>query len=72
VALIERSESLDRVRDQIRRIMEMRLDENLELGERAVLIPVSAAWSVFQLVAVTTAERQIQAFIASQGNREFV
>lgn len=72
VALIERSETLDRVRDQIRRIMEMRLDENLELGERAVLIPVSAAWSVFQLVAMTTAERQIQAFIASQGNREFV
>ncbi len=72
VALIERSETLDRVRDQIRRIMEMRLDENLELGERAVLIPVSAAWSVFQLVSMTTAERQIQAFIASQGNREFV
>jgi len=72
VALIERSETLDRVRDQIRRIMEMRLDENLELEERAVLIPVSAAWSVFQLIAVTTAERQIQAFIASQGNREFV
>ena len=72
VALIERSETLDRVRDQIRRIMEMRLDENLELGERAVLIPVSSAWSVFQLISVTTAERQIQAFIASQGNREFV
>ena len=72
VALIERSETLDRVRDQIRRIMEMRLDENLELGERAVLIPVSSAWSVFQLIAMATAERQIQAFIASQGNREFV
>jgi diguanylate cyclase (GGDEF)-like protein len=72
VALIERSETLDRVRDQIRRIMEMRLDENLDLEGRAVLIPVSSAWSVFQLSAVTNAERQIQVFIASQGNREFV
>jgi GGDEF domain-containing protein len=71
VVLPERSETLDRVRDQIRRIMEIRLNENLELGERAVLIPVSAAWSVFQLAAVSDAERQIQTFIASQGSREF-
>jgi hypothetical protein len=27
---------------------------------------------VFQFLSVTTSERQIQAFIASQGNREFV
>ena len=72
VAMIERTETLDRVRDQIRRIMDMRVDENLELGDRSVLIPISAAWSVFQLLSITTAERQIQAFIASQGNHEFV
>jgi diguanylate cyclase (GGDEF)-like protein len=71
VALIERSETLERVRDQIRRIMDMRLDENLDLEGRAVLIPVSSAWSVFQLGAPTAAERQIQVFIASQGNRQF-
>jgi GGDEF domain-containing protein len=71
VAVIERSEMLDRVRAQIKRIMDIRLDEKLELGERSVLIPVSSAWSVFQLIAVATAERQIQAFIASQGNHEF-
>jgi hypothetical protein len=50
----------------------LRLDENLEPAERAALIPVSSAWSVFQLIAIATAERQIQAFVASQGNREFV
>ena len=71
VAVLERSETLEAVRSQIKRIMDIRLDEKLELGERSVLIPVSSAWSAFQLIAITTAERQIQAFIASQGNHDF-
>jgi GGDEF domain-containing protein len=72
VAVLEKSEPLDRVRVEVKRILETRLEDNLELAERSVLIPISATWSIFQFIAgVPAAEKQIQAFIASQGNPEF-
>jgi GGDEF domain-containing protein len=72
VALLDRSESLDQVRTQIKRMLENRIEENFEVEERSVLIPISAAWAAFQLIGtVATAEKQIQTFIASQGSREY-
>ena len=44
-----------------------------DVGGRQVLIPVTAAWSVFMLIPpVATAVRHIQSFIASQGAGDYV
>jgi GGDEF domain-containing protein len=73
MALLERTEPLDQVRTQIKRMLEKPLQENFEVGDRSVLIPISAAWSAFQhITTVATAEKQIQTFIASQSSREYV
>jgi GGDEF domain-containing protein len=73
VALLERTESLDNVRVQIKRMLEARLEENFEVGERSVLIPVTAAWTAFQLITtVATAQKQIQGFIAGQASSEYL
>jgi len=73
VALLERSHGLDQVRLQIKRMMEHRLEESFELEGREVLIPISSAWSVFQLqTTVASAETQIEKFAASQASREYI
>ncbi len=71
VVLLDRSETLDEVRLEMKRTMEARLEETFMFEGRSVLIAVSAAWSAFQLVTtVTEVERKIETFIASQGSRE--
>jgi diguanylate cyclase (GGDEF)-like protein len=73
VALIERTEALNEVRAQIKRILEPLIEETLEVGGRSLLIPISAAWSAFHFITtVATAERQIETFAASQTSREYV
>lgn len=73
VALLESSEPLDQIRTQIRRIMESRIEQTLDVEGRSVMIPVAAAWSAFQLITtVAAAEKQIEIFAASQASHEFV
>jgi GGDEF domain-containing protein len=73
VALLDRTEPLDQVRSQVRRMLEKPVEETFEIGDRSVLIPILAAWTAFQLITTgPTAERQIQTFIASQGNTDYV
>jgi hypothetical protein len=48
------------------------IQENLELGARSVLIPISAAWSVITLTSAPEVEKQIEAFIASQGGHDYL
>jgi GGDEF domain-containing protein len=73
VAILERPEAFDLVRAQIRRILEIPIQENYDIGDRAVLIPISAAWSLTLLDGTAEAiGKQIQTFIASQGGRDFV
>lgn len=72
VALLDRSEPLDTVRGQMRRIMESRIEQTFDVEGRSVLIPVSAAWSAFQLITtVAAAEKQIEIFAASQASHEY-
>ncbi len=72
VAILERPEAADRVREMIRRVVEGRIEETYFASGRSVLIPISAAWSVFALTSpVDATEKQIEAFIATQGNRDF-
>jgi GGDEF domain-containing protein len=71
VALIERPDGLDKVRTEIRRFASAKADSAFEVGARSVLVPISAAWSVF--AAQPTAEalfKQIELFVANQASRE--
>jgi len=69
VAILERPEPADRVRETIRRIIDARVEETYRVSGRSVLIPISAAWSVIALTSpVDATEKQIEAFIATQGN----
>lgn len=73
VALLERPKALDEVRGVVKRMLDTPIDETYEIGERSILIPISAAWSIFMLTPEAgAAERQIQTFIASQYCRDFV
>lgn len=73
VALIERPKALDEVRGMAKRMLDTPIDETYEVGERSILIPISAAWSIFMLTPEAgAAEKQIQTFIASQYCRDFV
>jgi GGDEF domain-containing protein len=68
VALLDRTESVEQVRVQIRRLLGTRIEETLEVEQRSVLISISASWSVFPLMSpIADVTKQIQAFIASQG-----
>ena len=68
VLLLDRADSLDVVRGHLKRILDARIEETYSLGSRAVLIPISLAWSALKLVSpLPIAVRQIQTFIASQG-----
>ncbi|HWF08062.1 MAG TPA: GGDEF domain-containing protein [Bryobacteraceae bacterium] len=72
VALIERRENFELIRAQIKRMLDVPVHESLETGGRSVLIPISTAWSLMALNSTAeAAEKQIQTFIASQGDRDF-
>jgi GGDEF domain-containing protein len=73
VVLLDRTDPIEQVRAQIRRILDGRLEEHFDVEGRAVMIPISAAWSAFHLMPpLANAIKQIQAFIASQGSRDYV
>jgi len=73
VVLIDRPESLEIVREHLKRILDAKFEETFELPDRSVLIPISASWSAFKLISpVSLAIKQIQSFIASQSCRDFV
>jgi hypothetical protein len=72
VAVLERAKALDEVRALVRRMLDKPLDETYEIDGRSILIPISAAWSIFMLTSEPgAAEKQIQAFIASRYCRDF-
>jgi GGDEF domain-containing protein len=71
VLIIERADSIDVVRGQLKRILDARIEETYSLGSRAVLIPISLAWTALKLLSpLPIAVRQIQTFIASQGTAD--
>ena len=73
ILMLDRTDSIEQVRAQIRRILDGRLEETFHVEGRSVMIPISAAWSAFPLMPpLANAAKQIQAFIASQGCRDYV
>jgi len=72
VILLERTEPLEIIRGQLKRILDAKIEETYDLGSRSVMIPITMAWSAFKLISpVGIAVRQIQTFIASQSPRDF-
>jgi diguanylate cyclase (GGDEF)-like protein len=72
VGLIERHESMDGVWTDIRRISGQRLEKTFEVSGRQVLIPISAAWSVIELIPpAADATRSIQTFVAGQAVKDY-
>jgi len=72
VALLERSERMERVRAEMRQFADAKLEKTTELGHRSVLIPISAAWSVFQLTPpINVFLKQVEAFTAAQIPRDY-
>jgi len=70
VALLERPQPLPVIRLLVKRLVDIRTDETFQFGERSVMVPISAAWSVFPLEATPPAnQKHIHAFIASQGTQ---
>ncbi|HEX4592770.1 MAG TPA: diguanylate cyclase [Bryobacteraceae bacterium] len=67
IALLEREERLEKVRDEIRRFAEAKLEKTAEIGNRTVLLPISASWSIF-LVAPPMEDllKKMEAFTAAQ------
>ncbi len=71
VALLPRTASLDRVRSELGRIMETKLEHTIETASRSVLVPVAARWTLFPMMAAPRLIYQkIDAFITIPTQRE--
>jgi GGDEF domain-containing protein len=72
VALLERAERIERVRAEVRQFADVRLDKTTEVGQRTVLIPISAIWTIFPVAPPLDAFlRQVEAFTAAQVPRDY-
>jgi GGDEF domain-containing protein len=72
VALLERTDRIDRVRSEIRQFADTKLEKTIEVGRRTVLIPISASWSLLHVAPPYEAfVKQIDAFSAAQIPRDF-
>jgi len=68
VALLDRTESVEQLRVQLRRRLDTPIEGSFDGGGRAVMIPIASAWTLFAVTPpVSLTVNQIQAFIASQG-----
>jgi len=73
LALLERTERLDRVRTELRQFADLKLEKTIVVGQRTVLIPISAVWSVFPVTPpMDSFLKQIEAFTAAQIPRDYV
>lgn len=73
LAVLDRPERIDQVRSAIRRFADDRLESTVELGQRSVLIPVSASWSVLPVTSPLDALlKRLEAFTATQFSRDYV
>jgi GGDEF domain-containing protein len=71
VALLERAESIGRVRAEIRIFADARMERTLEVGQRTVLVPISAAWVVLPIEPPMDAFlKHVELFTAAQLPRE--
>jgi GGDEF domain-containing protein len=73
LAILTRSERLDQVRADVRRFADAKLESTVELGQRSVLIPVSASWCLLPVMPPqSTLLKQIDVFTAAQTSKDYV
>jgi GGDEF domain-containing protein len=71
IALIERPDDVEKVRIEIRRFASARVDSSFVVNGRSVLVPISAAWSVFAAQPpAETLFQHMELFVANQAGRE--
>lgn len=71
VALLFRPNRLERVRDEVGRIMESKYEHTVETASRTVLLPISVRWALFPLMASPLLlSQKIDSFAAYQGARD--
>ncbi|QOY90938.1 diguanylate cyclase domain-containing protein [Paludibaculum fermentans] len=67
VALLPRQETIDQIRSKLKRALDVPLQNEVDIGGRSVLLPLSIAWSVIALIPpITNTSMFISKFIASQ------
>ena len=72
VAVIELATRIDRVRTEIRQFADQKLEKTMEVGQRTVLIPITASWTVFPISPPRDILlKQVEAFAAAQAPRDY-
>jgi len=70
LALLPRPASLERVRADVGRLMENKLEHTIQTPSRSILIPISARWTLFPMMAAPRLMYQkIDVFAANPGTR---
>lgn len=73
IALLERDAKLETVRDEVRSFAEAKLERTAEVGNRTVLLPISATWTIFMVgPPMDELLKRMEAFTAAQVPRDFV
>lgn len=69
LVVLERHGSLDTVRMELARIISARLEKTVQVGNRSVMLHVTATWTVFSVAETASLEgmaRKIDAFVSTQ------
>jgi len=73
LAMLPRQCTIDRLRTDLRPVFSNPMGATIDIGGRDVLIPISAAWSVFGLVPpVETILKHVDAFVTSQAPKGYL
>ncbi len=69
--LLYRSSRMERVRDEVARILETKCEYTVRTSSRTILLPISVRWAIFPLVASPCILAQkLENFISSQNPNE--
>jgi GGDEF domain-containing protein len=73
MAILSRTDTIDVVRNEVRRFVEKKLDKTFIIGSRAVLLPISISWAIFALTPpLDLLLRKIEIFTAAQISHDYV
>ena len=73
LAVLNRTEDIGTVREEVRRFAEKKLEKSFSIGTRSVLLPISASWTIFPLVPPLDALlRKVEIFTAAQISHDHV
>jgi len=71
LALLPRPSTIERVRVEIGRIMESKLEHTIEMPSRSVMVPIVARWTLLPMMAAPRLiYQQIDAFISGSAQRD--